>query len=170
MIFRFDVFKIHNYVFMYFRNSLESKVYHTFQIFYYLMFLFRKNVYETHFTNIFEKFCWLGHNSFTLKTNKKINSCHQPLSVPCCNIIVLRINCLAVDSMTIAPLLFRWDYVLTYVGFKFLQGGGTGGMGVLNNLRSFLWIRIQQFTTREIEVTIITFPQILKRIKKKPNP
>lgn len=37
---------------------------------------------------------------------------------------------------------------------KFLQGGGTGSMGVLNNLRSFLWIRIQQYTTREIEVEL----------------
>lgn len=27
-------------------------------------------------------------------------------------------------------------------------------MGLLNNLRSFLWIRIQQFTTREIEVEL----------------
>ena len=40
------------------------------------------------------------------------------------------------------------------MAFKFLQGGGTGGMGLLNNLRSFLWIRIQQYTTREIEVII----------------
>lgn len=27
-------------------------------------------------------------------------------------------------------------------------------MGLLNNLRSFLWIRIQQYTTREIEVEL----------------
>lgn len=51
-------------------------------------------------------------------------------------------------------LTTRWDLVLIYVGFKFLQGGGTGGMGVLNNLRSFLWIRIQQYTTREVEVEL----------------
>lgn len=50
--------------------------------------------------------------------------------------------------------IFRWDLVLIYVGFKFLQGGGTGGMGLLNNLRSFLWIRIQQYTTREVEVEL----------------
>lgn len=29
-------------------------------------------------------------------------------------------------------------------------------MGLLNNLRSFLWIRIQQFTTREIEVELFS--------------
>jgi hypothetical protein len=60
--------------------------------------------------------------------------------------------CITVDSMVIANPRFRWDWVLIYVGFKFLQGGGTGGMGLLNNLRSFLWIRIQQYTTREVEV------------------
>ncbi|XP_076254265.1 ATP-binding cassette sub-family B member 6-like [Rhynchophorus ferrugineus] len=49
---------------------------------------------------------------------------------------------------------FRWDLILIYVGIKFLQGGGTGGMGFLNNIRSFLWIRISQYTTREIEVEL----------------
>ncbi|XP_049781769.1 ATP-binding cassette sub-family B member 6 [Schistocerca cancellata] len=61
---------------------------------------------------------------------------------------------LIVDSMADEPVVFRWDYILTYVAFKFLQGGGTGGMGLLNNLRSFLWIRVQQYTTREIEVEL----------------
>ncbi|CAG9818734.1 unnamed protein product [Phaedon cochleariae] len=63
---------------------------------------------------------------------------------------------LIVDSMSgeESKMVFRWDWVLTYVGFKFLQGGGTGGMGLLNNLRSFLWIRIQQYTTREVEVEL----------------
>lgn len=56
--------------------------------------------------------------------------------------------------MIITPISFRWDYVLIYVSFKFLQGGGTGGMGFFNNLRSFLWIKIQQYTTREIEVEL----------------
>lgn len=37
---------------------------------------------------------------------------------------------------------------------KFLQGGGTGSMGLLNNLRSYLWIKIQQYTYREIEVEL----------------
>ncbi|KAG5895499.1 hypothetical protein JTB14_034815 [Gonioctena quinquepunctata] len=63
---------------------------------------------------------------------------------------------LIVDSMNVdsKKMVFHWDYVLIYVGFKFLQGGGTGGMGLLNNLRSFLWIRIQQYTTREVEVEL----------------
>lgn len=60
-----------------------------------------------------------------------------------------------VDSMTPAEgndIIFRWDLVLIYVGVKFLQGGGMGGVGFLNNLRSFLWISVQQYTTRETEV------------------
>ncbi len=62
------------------------------------------------------------------------------------------IHSTTVDSLTTS--VFQWDWVLIYVGFKFLQGGGTGGMGLLNNLRSFLWIRISQYTTREIEVEL----------------
>jgi ATP-binding cassette subfamily B (MDR/TAP) protein 6 len=57
--------------------------------------------------------------------------------------------------MVIINPTFRWDWILIFVVFKFLQGGGTGGMGVLNNLRSFLWIKIQQYTTREVEVKTV---------------
>ncbi|XP_043655583.1 ATP-binding cassette sub-family B member 6 [Drosophila teissieri] len=59
-----------------------------------------------------------------------------------------------VDSLTIAPIVFRWDFVLVYVALSFLQGGGTGSMGLFNNLRTFLWIRVQQYTTREIEIEL----------------
>lgn len=58
----------------------------------------------------------------------------------------------SVDSLT--GSVFRYDWVLYYVAMKFLQGGGTGTMGLLNNLRSYLWIRIQQYTYREIEVEL----------------
>ncbi|KAM0730260.1 ATP-binding cassette sub-family B member 6 [Formica fusca] len=70
------------------------------------------------------------------------------------NLYVPIYNKKIVDSVVIEPVEFRWDIVLIYVTFKFLQGGGTGGMGLLNNLRSFLWIRIQQYTTREVEVEL----------------
>ncbi|XP_046387791.1 ATP-binding cassette sub-family B member 6 [Ischnura elegans] len=59
-----------------------------------------------------------------------------------------------VDSMIGENAVFRWDFVLLFVAFKFLQGGGTGGMGVLNNLRTFLWISIQQYTTRAVQVEL----------------
>ncbi|XP_036328616.1 ATP-binding cassette sub-family B member 6, mitochondrial [Rhagoletis pomonella] len=61
-----------------------------------------------------------------------------------------------VDSLTIPPIIFRWDFVLIYVALSFVQGGGTGTMGLFNNLRSFLWIRVQQYTTREIEVDLFS--------------
>ncbi|XP_076242345.1 ABC transporter ATP-binding protein/permease Hmt-1 [Calliopsis andreniformis] len=70
------------------------------------------------------------------------------------NLYVPIYNKKIVDSVTESSAKFRWDLILIYVAFKFLQGGGTGGMGVLNNLRSFLWIRIQQYTTREIQVEL----------------
>lgn len=70
------------------------------------------------------------------------------------NLYVPIYNKMIVDSMTITPISFRWDWVCIYVAFKFVQGGGTGSMGFFNNLRSFLWIRIQQYTTREIEVEL----------------
>ncbi|OAD55726.1 ATP-binding cassette sub-family B member 6, mitochondrial [Eufriesea mexicana] len=70
------------------------------------------------------------------------------------NLYVPVYNKWIVESVSEIPVLFRWDLILIYVAIKFLQGGGTGGMGFLNNLRSFLWIRIQQYTTREIEVEL----------------
>nr|CAD7454226.1 unnamed protein product [Timema tahoe] len=70
------------------------------------------------------------------------------------NLYVPIYNKLIVNSLADTPPKFCWDLILTYVAFKFLQGGGTGGMGLLNNLRSFLWIRITQYTTREVEVEL----------------
>ncbi|XP_045773433.1 ATP-binding cassette sub-family B member 6 [Maniola jurtina] len=70
------------------------------------------------------------------------------------NLYVPIYNKKIVDSLSIPPLLFRWDLVVIYVFLKFLQGGGTGGMGLLNNLRSFLWIRVQQYTTRELQLEL----------------
>ncbi|CAH1132045.1 unnamed protein product [Ceutorhynchus assimilis] len=73
------------------------------------------------------------------------------------NLYIPIFNKKIVDSLTETPthaLEFRWDWILTYVAFKFLQGGGGGGMGFLNNLRSFLWIRVQQYTTKEVQVEL----------------
>ncbi|XP_044744923.1 ATP-binding cassette sub-family B member 6-like isoform X2 [Coccinella septempunctata] len=53
------------------------------------------------------------------------------------------------------PARVRWDLILYYVLLKFLQGGGVGSMGLLNNLRTFLWIKVQQYTEREIEVKLL---------------
>ncbi|XP_019963606.2 ATP-binding cassette sub-family B member 6 [Paralichthys olivaceus] len=49
-----------------------------------------------------------------------------------------------------------WHTVATtvciYVLLKFLQGGGAGASGFVSNIRSFLWIRVQQFTNRVVQV------------------
>ncbi|XP_051010025.1 ATP-binding cassette sub-family B member 6 [Acomys russatus] len=46
--------------------------------------------------------------------------------------------------------------VTTYVFLKFLQGGGTGSTGFVSNLRTFLWIRVQQFTSRGVELRLFS--------------
>ncbi|KAJ8282960.1 hypothetical protein COCON_G00054790 [Conger conger] len=44
--------------------------------------------------------------------------------------------------------------VCLYVFLKFLQGGGAGASGFVSNLRSFLWIRVQQHTNRVVQVRL----------------
>ncbi|XP_033003484.1 ATP-binding cassette sub-family B member 6, mitochondrial, partial [Lacerta agilis] len=45
--------------------------------------------------------------------------------------------------------------VCIYAALKFLQGGGAGSSGFISNMRTFLWIRVQQFTSREIQVQLL---------------
>ncbi|XP_074857681.1 ATP-binding cassette sub-family B member 6 isoform X2 [Carettochelys insculpta] len=42
--------------------------------------------------------------------------------------------------------------ICVYVLLKFLQGGGSSGF--ISNLRTFLWIRVQQFTSRQVQVRL----------------
>ncbi|KAI9547014.1 ATP-binding cassette sub- B member 6, mitochondrial [Dissostichus eleginoides] len=42
--------------------------------------------------------------------------------------------------------------VCIYTLLKFLQGGGAGTSGFISNLRQFLWIRVQQFTSRGVQL------------------
>ncbi|KAF4014102.1 hypothetical protein G4228_005455 [Cervus hanglu yarkandensis] len=46
--------------------------------------------------------------------------------------------------------------VIIYVFLKFLQGGGTGSTGFVTNFRTFLWIRVQQFTSRQVELRLFS--------------
>ncbi|XP_037011376.2 ATP-binding cassette sub-family B member 6 [Artibeus jamaicensis] len=46
--------------------------------------------------------------------------------------------------------------VTTYVFLKFLQGGGTGSTGFVSNLRTFLWIKVEQFTSRKMELRLFS--------------
>ncbi|XP_041822059.1 ATP-binding cassette, sub-family B (MDR/TAP), member 6a [Chelmon rostratus] len=46
--------------------------------------------------------------------------------------------------------------VCIYVLLKFMQGGGAGASGFVSNLRSFLWIRVQQYTNRVVQVRLFS--------------
>ncbi|KAH0621212.1 hypothetical protein JD844_022290 [Phrynosoma platyrhinos] len=52
-----------------------------------------------------------------------------------------------------------WRILLRTIGIysalKFLQGGGAGATGFISNMRTFFWIRVQQFTSREIQVQLL---------------
>ena len=52
-------------------------------------------------------------------------------------------------------LVLPWQLLLMYIFLRFLQGGGAG-MGFLNNARQFLWIPIQQFTSRAIQIQVFS--------------
>ncbi|EYC31998.1 hypothetical protein Y032_0003g1344 [Ancylostoma ceylanicum] len=51
------------------------------------------------------------------------------------------------------PETFQYSLIYISTLLKFLQGNGAMG-GFLNTLRSYLWIPIQQYTTRELEVEL----------------
>ena len=49
---------------------------------------------------------------------------------------------------------FPVEFILIYILLRFLQGGAVGTMGLLNNLRSFLWIKVQQYTARTMQIQL----------------
>jgi ATP-binding cassette subfamily B (MDR/TAP) protein 6 len=59
-----------------------------------------------------------------------------------------------VDALAVKE--FAWGIILGYVGLKLIQGGGIGSQGLLNIMRSFLWIRVAQYTKREIQVSLFS--------------
>ncbi|XP_034741907.1 ATP-binding cassette sub-family B member 6, mitochondrial [Etheostoma cragini] len=46
--------------------------------------------------------------------------------------------------------------VCIYTLLKFLQGGGAGTSGFISNLRQFMWIKVQQFTSRGVQVCLFS--------------
>ncbi|XP_037646032.1 ATP-binding cassette sub-family B member 6, mitochondrial [Sebastes umbrosus] len=46
--------------------------------------------------------------------------------------------------------------VSIYTLLKFLQGGGAGTSGFISNLRQFMWIKVQQFTSRGVQVYLFS--------------
>jgi len=54
------------------------------------------------------------------------------------------------------PNRFCWELILVWAALRFLQGGGTGATGLIANLRSFMWIKIQQNATRKAELKLLS--------------
>ncbi|KAK5638747.1 hypothetical protein RI129_013042 [Pyrocoelia pectoralis] len=71
------------------------------------------------------------------------------------NIYVPIYNKQVVDSLQESHPQFRVDLIIVYVILKSLQGGGSDGMGILNNIRSMFWVRVQQYTTRNIRIALL---------------
>ena len=51
---------------------------------------------------------------------------------------------------------FPYVSILIYVILRFMQGGSTGSTGFINNFRVFLWIRVQQYTSRAMQVKLFS--------------
>jgi len=49
---------------------------------------------------------------------------------------------------------FPVELIIVYVFLRFLQGGAVGSIGLLNNLRVFFWIKVQQYTSRTMQVDL----------------
>jgi hypothetical protein len=50
---------------------------------------------------------------------------------------------------------FPWQLILIYVGLRFVQGGGSGSMSFLSNLRTVVWTPVQQYTSRTIQIDLL---------------
>ncbi|TPP64504.1 ATP-binding cassette sub-family B member 6 mitochondrial [Fasciola gigantica] len=58
-------------------------------------------------------------------------------------------------------LVFRWDYVLEFMGLRFLQGMGGVGGGLISALRMQLWVAVDQYSSRELSVVLFAHLQNL---------
>lgn len=65
---------------------------------------------------------------------------------------LLETQYLLVDELS-TPDSFHYSLLFIATFLKFLQGNGAMG-GFLNTVRTYLWIPIQQYTTRELEVEL----------------
>lgn len=69
------------------------------------------------------------------------------------NLFVPMLNRAVVNSLAgRGQLVFPWQDILLYVLLWCLQG--QGGSSLLSSARSFLWIYVQQFTVREVQVEL----------------
>ena len=62
------------------------------------------------------------------------------------------VEALSNNDLSSIPL----GYIALYCCFYFLSGSGFGGSGFLSNIRSFLWINVQQYTMRTTMVEVFS--------------
>jgi len=62
----------------------------------------------------------------------------------------------ALVETEIRPSTWPLEFVIYWAVLRLLQGGGAGSSGLLNNWRSLLWIRVQQYTTMEIQTNLLS--------------
>jgi ATP-binding cassette subfamily B (MDR/TAP) protein 6 len=56
----------------------------------------------------------------------------------------------------VQPVTWPWKLIALVVFLRFLQGGGTGSSGFFNNLRTTLWVKIEQYTSMSIATKLFS--------------
>jgi len=62
-------------------------------------------------------------------------------------------------------MAFPVEFILVYVFLRFLQGGAVGTMGLLNNVCSFLWIKVQQYTAWTMQIQLFSHLHLLSPLQ-----
>ena len=68
------------------------------------------------------------------------------------NVFVPRLQKDIIDSLATGDGSFPYDLILTYTAIKMFQGGGGSGRGLVHCLKSILWIKIEQNTSRSLKL------------------
>ena len=76
------------------------------------------------------------------------------LSLRGVNVLVPRMNKQIVDALAAGDGSFPYDVIIAFTGVKFLQGGAGRGSGFVNSLKNILWIKVEQFTTKEMRLRL----------------
>ena len=76
------------------------------------------------------------------------------LSLRSINVLVPRLNKQIVDILAAGDGTFPYDIIIAFTGVKFLQGGAGRGGGLVTSIKNILWIKVQQFTTKEMRLRL----------------
>ena len=76
------------------------------------------------------------------------------LSLRSINVFVPRLNKQIVDVLAAGDGTFPYETIIALTGVKFLQGGAGRGSGFVTSVKNILWIKVQQFTTKEMRLRL----------------